>query len=1247
MLLAGASVHAATNGMLAILGSSVPKGVGSSSSTYTNGSLLLGYTGLLTPVVEAMGWAVTNVSTPGDTTALGLSRFGYLTPSAPRVVVLGFSLGNEGLPGSARPEGELEIYRSGMTQLIARCRAINYYPVATLVYAHGQYGPREYEVVRRMNLLMNEWDLPTINLLGALDNGEGQWATGYWTDPAHPNDAGHAEFFHAIVPTLFNAIAAGKTNRPSLAGTTNFVRITRDTGQPAPLLVEPGATVHSFTVNFRVRTTGTGTVAAVGLVSGSTTSFAASVEMRTNQVVYVSTNGQELAFPVPATDGRWHEVALASSYARARTLLQVDGVYAGSVTERWSTAAFVLGGPGSGSSRPAAPAQADYQDWCLYRAPWTRDEGLAQHQGRFQQASLEVAAPLDDPSFPDGGAATNVAQSLTLVRVQGTNLVATAGAEPAGLAGWSFTTGAVSLSWADTVAAETGYAVERRAAEATNAWSQLAVLPAASTQYADSAVSSGSSYVYRVCALVGSLYSEYAGPVAVTVAQDSRTYQDWRNLYFAPAPGTCLIDFNTGSLTNYGGVAWTTVTSLTAAAAYNLVNTNGGSEGYQLFITDGFDTFRTNNGNPLVEWATNAQSSLFVSTNDGVGEVTLSGLNDRGLYDLLLYGRRGTGVAGFDYRTVYVVAGAEPYARAEVQTLTNPAALLIPGVRSRGGRIVVQVSGVDAPAGTAFAGLSFLALESYRAEDSFLVDFNPNAQATVEGGPAWNTVTSPTNPAPYDLQDASGRTDAGYTLVVTNKFTGFRDNNLGACNGFSCLAEDTLYYGPGKLVFGGLDTNRSYTFTFLARRGTVTGGFDYSGLYLFEGGGATVTSVVDGATNLYCTRVGGLTPDAAGRITLTVATNPAGVAGTDFPVLNFIRMTRSAVTSTYAGGTADDPDGDGLPNYAEYGLGLHPTNADAQAFALDEVGVGNTSATLVAYYRSSPAARQAEFVLETTTNLLDPGWQSDATASQVVITVTATGQTLAVQRPVSEALQFARVGVRLAGTTGAVYYAQPAGYQRLSLGEGRNFIAASFGGLTTPLGVLLGTRQLPRGETESTATAMDRWDRSAQTLTNRYWLSSAPGFEGWRRPSFETADSLSVDTREGLIVTVRAGQGTPPLVLAGPIRTNRVETTLPANGYAVVASAYPAEISLAQSRLVESGWVGGDSLVTSDNLIFHNRTNDQFEVKLWYDTFSGTWRNADASAATRTILPGESFLVRRRNRPTSMVWTQAPPFSLP
>jgi len=716
---------------LLVFGSSVAKGWNGGGAV-TNGSFEFGYAGRLTPVLEETGWSVTNGSVGGNNTASLLARFDTdAVPVDPDVILIGLSLANEGLLSNPDSEAVLESFRSGMTNLIYRSRTNGFYPMVTLAYPNNVYTTNHYAYVKRMNLIMNAWDVPSVNLLGPLDDGSGRWATGYWSDDGHPNTVGHEEMFHAIVPSLFDAIQAGKTNTPQWAGTHGYARLQGAAAQP--FIFTPSRTMHGFNAAFRVRSGFTGTVAAVmtstgappvaspatilvdfgrhdggsngtataspdingnywnnlspanpvtnnavtigaaitnlitisnlttavrleitsggwaangrfngGLLSPSNsllgafaigtatedyffhsttgtfklaglnlsstytlrffgtrqtaetrittysvganstnlqtsgtnvgiyaanqndntiaelagispdgngeisvsvaraaTNFAhlgileivetpgtlptagGTVELRGNALVYVATNGSEIAAPIDADDGSWIEVALSHSYARGLTLLYVDGVLAGTTAEHLVPAQFVLGGPGLLADRPPAPTVLDLQDWCVYRAPWTPDEAMAQHTGALQQASLELCAPLDDASFPEGGSASNRAQSLSQASITATNLSAGPVLLPPGnLQAVSPAYNTVALSWTDHSSAETGFVLERRPAGSGEFWSNRVVVSADTTNCLEYSVPAG-TYEYRVSAQEGSLQSDYAGVAVVTVSNPS------------------------------------------------------------------------------------------------------------------------------------------------------------------------------------------------------------------------------------------------------------------------------------------------------------------------------------------------------------------------------------------------------------------------------------------------------------------------------------------------------------------------------------------------------------------------------------------------------------------------------------------------------------------------------------------------------------------------------------------------------
>ena len=716
-----------TSPTVLIFGSSVAKGW-NGGGAITNGSFALGYAGRLTPILETTGWYVTNASIGGNNTTSLLARFDTdAVPVNPDIIVIGLSLGNEGLLGDS--DAAYESFRVGMTNLIHRSRTNGFYPVITHVYPHTAYTTNHYAYVKRMNLLLNSWDVPGINLLGPVDDGVGKWVTAYRSDDAHPNTAGHEEMFYAIVPTLFDAILAGHTNTPQLAGTFGYARLQGAEAQP--FTFTPSSTMHSFNSAFRVRAGYTGTVASVmtatsappsaspatflidfgrhdggingtatvspdvngnywnnispanpetntavligaainnmitisnaatsvrleitssgwtanGILNGgllspsnsllgkfaigtatedyffhSTTgtfkiaglnpsstytlrffgtrlsaetristftvgsastnhqtsgvgigtyvanqnddeiaelaglspngsgeisvtmaraglSFAhlgileivetpaasvatgGSIELRDNSLVYVATNGTQIVAPVDADDGSWIDVALSHSYARGLTMLYIDGVLAGTVAEQLVPVQFVLGGPGQLTDRPSAPTEFDLQDWCLYRAPWTPDEAMAQHTGALQRASMELCLPLDDAAFLNDGSASNRAQSLALASITGTNITAGVVVLPPGnLQAVSPAYNTVSLSWSDNSGTESGFAIERRLAGLGGFWSNRTVVAANTTNHTEFSVAAG-TYEYRVSALEGMLQSDYSGVATVTVSE--------------------------------------------------------------------------------------------------------------------------------------------------------------------------------------------------------------------------------------------------------------------------------------------------------------------------------------------------------------------------------------------------------------------------------------------------------------------------------------------------------------------------------------------------------------------------------------------------------------------------------------------------------------------------------------------------------------------------------------------------------
>jgi len=178
-------------------------------------------------------------------------------------VVIGLSLSNEGLRCcGSQPQNSsacsachsyvYDHYATGMKQLITEIEGIGARPVIQSCYPNSDYSTEEYALIRSMNMLTQTWGYPQTNFLGTIDNGQGQWAPGYHANSGHPNDAGSTEMYYSIVPSLFDAIVAGKPAVPQRLAAEHA--ITLHSGGDAVILSIPAAqTVHSFTLAFDVR----------------------------------------------------------------------------------------------------------------------------------------------------------------------------------------------------------------------------------------------------------------------------------------------------------------------------------------------------------------------------------------------------------------------------------------------------------------------------------------------------------------------------------------------------------------------------------------------------------------------------------------------------------------------------------------------------------------------------------------------------------------------------------------------------------------------------------------------------------------------------------------------------------------------------------------------------------------------------------------------------------------------------------
>ncbi|MES2486017.1 MAG: T9SS type A sorting domain-containing protein, partial [Bacteroidota bacterium] len=341
-----------------------------------------------------------NISVNGNNTTTALARWEKdLVGDCSSYVIFGLVLGNEGIHETGQVA--FNSYLNNLPMMVQMARDINKVPVVQNNYGRGDFNAADYEYIKQMNILMAQWDVPSSNLLGAMDNGTGNWVDGYWDDALHPNTPGHAELFYAMVPSLFDALEAEKP-QPVLTTNTFVTPAAVNGGQ---LVFTPDNMIHPFTVSFDVQTTGNGHLmafttngTAVGNLAITTDGF----------VSYTSPAGTTITGSTAVNDGAWHKVTLTHYYAWGKTLLYTDATASGSVTEQLEAKVFSLNGAG-------APANVNYRNWFFYRSGMNALEIAAMNENKMLKSSLELYAPLDKDAEGAAAMFANLAQSTNAI----------------------------------------------------------------------------------------------------------------------------------------------------------------------------------------------------------------------------------------------------------------------------------------------------------------------------------------------------------------------------------------------------------------------------------------------------------------------------------------------------------------------------------------------------------------------------------------------------------------------------------------------------------------------------------------------------------------------------------------------------------------------------------------------------------------------------------------------------------------
>lgn len=325
---------------------------------------------------------ISSIAINGNNTINLLNRYSDLTNDFGRYVIIGLSLGNEGIHNASNPQAIFNQFKNNMQKLIEKARADGKIPVVMNNYARGDFSSTDYHYIKAMNLFIHQWDVPSVNMLGAIDNGQGVWATNYWSgDIYHPNTAGHQEFMYAMVPSLFDAIKEGK-QLPDRDLSKSMVL-----GNKSVICFKGEGTVHPFAINLRVKGGDEGSLLSV---SDNTGSHQLSINAN-GQVVYNSSVGS-MTSTTSLSDGEWHSVTLSCYYAQKRTLLFVDNEQVGELSENFAPIEFVVGDSVNSISRSLS-------ELAFWRSALNNEEVEAWNSGKILRSSLEIYSPLSKDSI--------------------------------------------------------------------------------------------------------------------------------------------------------------------------------------------------------------------------------------------------------------------------------------------------------------------------------------------------------------------------------------------------------------------------------------------------------------------------------------------------------------------------------------------------------------------------------------------------------------------------------------------------------------------------------------------------------------------------------------------------------------------------------------------------------------------------------------------------------------------------------
>jgi len=208
-------------------------------------------------------------------------------------------------------------------------------------------------------------------------------------------------------------------------------------------------------------------------------------------------------------------------------------------------------------------------------------------------------------------------------------------------------------------------------------------------------------------------------------------------------------------------------------------------------------------------------------------------------------------------------------------------------------------------------------------------------------------------------------------------------------------------------------------------------------------------------------------------------------------------------------------------------------------------------------------------------------------------------------------------------------------YHAKLLYEGRNYIAPIGKFQNQSLNKIIDSKFLPGGLSMQESTIITFWQNNQPKFG---YVLTWQGSNSWSDGTFDIT-SDSVDDAKGIILSIKPGNGTVILPMVGTVRMSAaVDISLQQGGYSLATWPYAQEIELDNCGLIESGFTGGVTARTSDQIYFWNPVSQSYDLPVFYFASSGEWRNYDYTPCTRKLKPGESILIKLQSTSGCSTW---------